>query len=279
MLYSVVLILFDKPDETSLVIDAILRAKDIEMYDLVVVLQEGNEEVGALVSNIRFNNLHIIRTTKNRVWSVKQAINYNVYAGMKFAFDTLGSKGAVLIEDDVVVAYDAIHFVKYILERYKDDSSFFGVNLFSREPCNLENKFSYGKYRYGLGKGWAINDKIWRYMQTFWNGQENQHWDALIETRAKRNYVIMPYCSRVLDIGWNNGCHTPNDKNNEYYTTLKDSFVDTNELTLKKYVYDNELDFSWREDCVKYNENQYLKYYLIDMKIRIVHWLKNSVLG
>jgi hypothetical protein len=188
-------------------------------------------------------------------------INKNRIIGLDYCFDILGVDYVVAIEDDVLCGYDALVFCQTMIECYRDDVHFRGVNLGSKEVYSEAYRFEYGLFRYGLfGQGSAVTKQTWAKIKqlNILSTLTEQGFDFLVEYYYKTGFVIMPRCSRYIDIGWN-GTHAPNDPNHQYYQALKASWVGLKAFSLIEYRL-SSFQFNWRTDCIKYRSFQNLRY-------------------
>ena len=184
--------------------------------------------------------------------SVAYKINHNVRTGLQLAFDVRQSDHALLVEDDVLLGYDCLVFSQSMHEKYDHMDRFRGVNAFSKEPLSKDRFFSYGTFRYGIGQGWSISAKIWQQLKPFWPSGSMQHFDALVEPWFRNGFVVMPYCSRSCNIGFGGSAHSPMDESDEYYVTMRASWVGNDPFKLQPYVLNNELAYTWRADCITF---------------------------
>jgi hypothetical protein len=265
----VVLIVFNRPDKTKKTLDALRKVYLIEKFNLIVIRQEGSDEVKQLIDAVVWidKTHHVINYTSER--SVKYRINNNVRTGLELAFANRECEYVVVVEDDILLGYDFFHFCDVMHARYADDLKFRAINAFSKEPCRSDMLWSYGKFRYGIGKGWSISHFAWQTLQKYWKPDVDQHFDYLIEEWVHEGFVLMPHCSRSLDIGWGEGSsHGPNDEFDEHYVAMRKSWVGVDPFPLKDYHCVDDLPFSWRSDCVRYQNsvNQLSKLYRLKIK-------------
>ncbi|PRY98668.1 GNT-I family protein [Jezberella montanilacus] len=253
---TVVLIVYNRADKTQQTLEALKRAKTVDQCNLLVVQQIGSEEVTKLVNDISWIETTHHLTQYPECTSVKYRINSNVRKGLESAFAEPACEYALILEDDILLGFDFLHFCNVMHERYRDDPKFKGINAFSKEGYSESLLWSYGQFRYGVGKGWSISRKQWEAVQKYWIPGVDQHFDYLIEEWTREGFVVMPYCSRSLDIGWGEGSsHGPKDEFDEHWVAMRKSWVGSDPFPLQDYQCFEDMPFSWRSDCVPYKNN------------------------
>lgn len=266
---TIILIVFNRPDKTQKMISALKKVNLIDQFNLIVIRQEGSAEVKKIIDEISWIDTthHVITYASHS--SVKYRINKNVRTGLELAFVNLACEYAVVVEDDILLGYDFFHFCDAMHVRYADDKKFRAINAFSKEPYQGDMLWSFGKFRYGIGKGWSISRLAWQTLQTYWKPGVDQHFDYLIEEWTLEGFVLMPHCSRSLDIGWGEGSsHGPKDEFDEHWVAMRKSWVGSDPFPLEDYQCVDRLPFSWRSDCVPYENNftQLSKLYRLKIK-------------
>ena len=247
---------YNREKETKSSLYHLSKCYNISDYTLVVVRQEGDSEVAKLISSISFITTHHL-VTKFRVNSYS-SINQNVHLGLSFCFDTLNSDHVLILEDDILVSPDILIYTNELTKKYLMRSDFRAVNCFSSEKFNLEKIGEYGYFNYGIGQGWCITKYTWKSLKLFWTGNENMHFDALIEPYIKTGFVCMPSCSRIKNIGWGSlSSHSSQNKNDEFYVKLETSFVNDSHNFNFGYYVNKKMKYTWREDCLRYNGTKF----------------------
>jgi hypothetical protein len=266
---TITLIVFNRPAKTQETLDALRKVFLIDQFNLVVIRQEGSAEVKQIIDAISWIDAthHVINYASQS--SVKYRINNNVRTGLELTFANPECEYAVVVEDDILLGYDFFHFCNVMHARYASDKKFRAINAFSREPNQSSMLWSYGKFRYGIGKGWSLSRSAWESLAKYWKPGVDQHFDYLIEEWALEGFVLMPHCSRSLDIGWGEGSsHGPKDEFDEHWVAMRKSWVGSDPFPLEDYQCVEHLPFSWRSDCLpfKNNFNQLSKLYRLKIK-------------
>jgi hypothetical protein len=248
---AIVLVAYNRPEELRRVISAIRNSQREDINELLIALQLGNAEVEEICRKIDWIKTRIIVSNPN-FDSIKKRINYNVFQGIASAFQNSLNEWIVLIEDDILVANDFFRFIATMMNSFASEKRFFGVNGFSGIPSQKVSPSEFGTYRYGFGWGWAINRRIWNYLNNYWNGNEDFHWDGLIEPIVKTGFVVMPLRSRILNIGFNErASHTfkVDGSSDVQESKLQESFMSN--FFSGQYV-ERTQDLNWRRDCRRY---------------------------
>jgi hypothetical protein len=274
---TIILIVFNRPDKTKQTLVALKNINKIEQFNLIVIRQEGSEEVKRLIDDISWAHVTHHVTKFDKESSVKYRINFNVRSGIASAFENIHCNYVVVLEDDILLGYDFLHFCDVMHERYAEDPKFRAINAFSKEPHKKIMLWSYGKFRYGVGKGWSISRDSWQKLENYWELGIDEHFDYLIEGWTREGFVIMPHCSRSLDIGWGeDSSHGPKDEFHEHWVAMRGSWVGCDTFPIEEYKEVDRLPFSWREDCVPYEESftQLLELLKVKSKILFRKFLK-----
>jgi hypothetical protein len=233
------------------VIESIRKQDDLDSLNVCFIVQDDFPKVHELVEELKINNKTIICTSYPKHKSPKACINSNVYFGLEFAFKNRKSPYTIVLEDDTVIALDALRFFREVLNQHELNQSFRGINAFSslqRDYSVEEFNQNYIKGNFGLGWGWCINKDQFEELSRFWNGSEDEHWDALIEPYLRTGYVINPLRSRVLNIGLD-GSGSHSSKSDELFLKMSLSF-NSEEFECAEY---SELESRqpkefWRDD-------------------------------
>jgi len=272
----IILIAFKRAEKTKKVLKAIRSLKVIEEFQLLVVRQDGSDQVKAIVDDI--NWIHVIHyvTSYPETRTPKFCINENIRFGLTKSFELHDASYVVVVEDDIILGYDFLEFCNQMHERYHGNKSFRAVNAFSKEEYSVAKLFNYGTFRFGIGWGWSINADIWYRLKKYWPPQLDEHFDSLIEPWIKGGFVVMPMCSRCDNIGWGDGNHSPTDQEDQIYTSLSKSFVGILEFNTKEFEISNTCQYTWREDCERYKKFNFY-YWLKYTRYRVQHILKKKL--
>jgi hypothetical protein len=263
---AILIATYNKINELKKVLDCLAVCPLFQTHQVVIVYHTEVAETAIFLTRLKLANCTLIPVDGSGR-SKLENINRNRIIGLDYCFERLGLEYVVAIEDDVLCGYDTLVFCQKMIETFRDDVNFRGVNLGSKEVFNEDGRSEYGLFRYGLfGQGGAVTRQTWNQIKRLkiLSCIVDQGFDFLVEDYYKTGFVIMPRCSRYVDIGWN-GTHSPKDPNHHYYTSLKASWVGTTAFPLPNYRL-SSFQFNWRVDCIKYKRFQNL-YYIIKFAI------------
>ena len=256
------------------------RCKNYYAFKKVLVLQDAKKEIINKINKID-KKIIIIKTSYTSNYSIYSKVNNNTMKGFNFCFNKLASNYVVFLEDDIIVGYDFLCFCDYIIKKYQKIKNFFAFNGFSKEH-QANNKFSYSKFIYGIGKGWAIPKRSFLMIKDHFNKILNpdckRFFDVELELFIKKKFfVIMPYRSRTLESSSNGINFKKEFRYSQFYKDWQKSFVGTYFFPIKQYNYVKNFDYFWRNDCLSFNKLNKLKsIYFYDVK-KIYFFIKTSL--
>jgi hypothetical protein len=280
---TIILVVYNRPKETILTLQALKALHSIDKFSLLVIRQDGCDKVAEIINSIDWIPCTHKVTTLPHDKSVAYKINHNVRTGLHIAFEDLKSDYVIVVEDDVLLGYDFLFFCEQIHKRYEFQPKFRGINAFSKEPFLEQNLFLYGTFRYGVGQGWSINRQVWNQIKLFWLPASNQHFDALVEPWFRYGFVVMPYCSRSCNIGFGGSAHSPISEFDDYYVSMRKSWVGKKDFKLNTYVQINDLKYTWRNDCTPFvhydllEEFKFVKWKLKNLCKKIIAQLRLNI--
>lgn len=193
--------------------------------------------------------------------SIEQLINRHRMVAYELGFEVLQADACLVLEDDVLLAPDALVFSKTMFLRYRNVRAFRAVNLGSLEvgPAALPN--TYSLLRYGLHGQAALlprgayESRAFRAV-TDWN--HGGHWDALLDDFMKSGFVVTPNRSRYRDIGVV-GSHMSADEDGAYFQGLEASYVGNDASSVTEYTRE-DLSHSWRRDVRVFRRRDSMRY-------------------
>lgn len=252
----IVLICYFRPSETKKTLECLRKLYKINEYELVVVRQEGDdpdcEKVKQLIDDIDWMPLHHLTTSYSNNETVRIKVNNNTFKGLNYAFENCNADLSILIEDDICLGYDALHFFEETIKKHNKDPFFKAVNAISYKCFEKGNLYDYGKFRFGLRKGVGISRKKWfSFFKRKWPYTEDIFYDSFLETGLKMGYVIMPYCARSNDIGWGEKAMNAKKKVN-LFEKNKISWVGTKSFEIAPFKLNRAFVHDFRKDCKRY---------------------------
>jgi hypothetical protein len=229
------------------------NCKFVDQFNIVLLFHQEHPKAFEVINLYHFKHRHIISVDGLHKTPLEN-MNNNRLVLLKYCFENLASKYVISIEDDVLLAYDSLSFSDFIINKYAKKYFFRGINLGSMEPKNTTDNNSYGLFRYGLsGQGGVITIRMWKKIINL-NLLKNlsvEGFDSMVEAYWKTGFVVAPYASRYIDIGWR-GTHAPKDSSNWYYKKLRKSWLGPSKNYIKQYI-KRDRQYLWRSDCIKYN--------------------------
>ena len=109
-----------------------MRISTIQDCNIIIVQQDINQKFDNLFKKIKHNKVYIIKKKHPKKYNPNRKMILNGVKGFKFIFESLKSDICFYVEDDIALSGDAIKFGSSIIEKYKYDDNFFGVNFFSK---------------------------------------------------------------------------------------------------------------------------------------------------
>ena len=123
----ITMVLYNRPDYTKAVLDALRRCDGVDEYLILPHIEPGNEEVLALAKGIDF------AATKITVNQEKLGIGRNTYLAWEHGLSE--ADFIVHVEDDTVPARDCLRFMEHCREAYQHDQEIFNVASYHRGAC------------------------------------------------------------------------------------------------------------------------------------------------
>jgi hypothetical protein len=270
---SIVITTFNRLEEFSACLEHLRRCSKLSEFNLIIVYHKEYSQSLAKINEFDHKFKYVFAVDGSGKTAI-QNMNHNRIVAMRFAFEDLNSKYVVAIEDDVLLGYDALTFSDVLIKRYCKDKNFRSVNLGYRQSKDSVELNTYGIFRYGLfGQGAAISKNVWNRVNhlNLLADSDRIGFDSLVEAFWKTGFIIVPYASRYIDIGFN-GTHAPKDSQDSYYSELQDSWVGIAPFLINDYKY-VRAKYLWREDCVNYKKSHNLLYKLKYFKDKFTRFL------
>jgi len=255
MLNKPVIVVFCHSRATMLdkCLDSINSANKRQHWKLVLVHQIGFNAVQNVVHK-NLSKIDILVTVKPNYDFPLGNINYNRILGTSICFDQLGAKYLLSIEEDNLISKDALNFISFACEKYKDNKFFRGVNLGSIEFGNSISKEGYSLLRSGLyGSAGVITKQTWDKIKKkglfrFDLNNKQKAWDSQIEFYLKTGFMVTPNRSRNLDLGAG-GAFAPKSITDPYFQKIAKSWYKSRssaEINYRRI----QIKHSWRKDVI-----------------------------
>lgn len=255
---------FNRDDILKNAIISLTKANKYDEYNKLIIYQDCTDEQKDMIYQID-PDIKIIKTSYSKNTPLYQKVSQNIYYGFQETFEKLNSSFSIHIEDDILVTKNIFNFYEQILKTYSSDKSFFAVNGMSKELFDPKFANNYSKFIWGICKCWGIPKNRWLLLKKIWadfyslKKNINQPHDGPIEIYIKKNikYVIMPHQSLILE-QLSNGLNSIEDPNYPGFKEWKNSFDSIK--THNEYIYNKNMPYSWRPDCIKYSVKNILTY-------------------
>ena len=241
-------------------VQSVLNAKNSNSWKKVLIHQQEFDSVKTVVDKY-LKKFDLVITLKPISDVPLENINYNRVLGTQICFDKFNSNLVLGIEEDTMIGFDSLIFIETMYNMYKNDRSFRGINLGSREPLSERNKFTYSLIRFGLqAQAGVLTRRTWGkvYPHKILNMKTLEGWDSKIEFTLKSGFMVTPNASRMLDQGWG-GTHVPKNPLDPYFTGIKNSWVGRKSFKIKRYHLQPP-EMIWRPDSVPYKKRYSIFY-------------------
>ena len=162
----VLLIVFNRPDQTAKVFNALRKVKPKRIYlsaDGPRLCRFGETEKCEAVLNI-FSAPDWPCEVHRKVHSTNIGCDANVLSGVNWFFEN--EEFGVVLEDDCVPNESFFRFCDKLLERYRNDNRIMWINGFNNGYCSEDVSSSYFYSSYALSSGWASWRRAWSYFRS-----------------------------------------------------------------------------------------------------------------
>ena len=160
----VLLIVFNRPNTTQGVFDAIKKAKPRKLYIAADAPRVGNsqDEKGCVSVREIVKQVDWDCDVHYRFADVNQGCGPGPYNAISWAFEK--EDRLIILEDDCVPALPFFNYCNELLERYKDDTRIWLIsgNQYNEEAVATPHSYFFS--RYGHSWGWATWKRCWDQM-------------------------------------------------------------------------------------------------------------------
>ncbi len=194
----ITLVLYNRPDYTRKVLQALRHCDGIGDYLLLPHIEPGNDEVLAAVEAVDFARVKITLNPK------RLGTGRNTWLAWQHGFSK--ADFIVHIEDDTVPARDCLAFMEHCRRAYRDDQEVFSVSAYNRDRCPRDRYYALARrspYTCWLVGLWRDR---WNWIKDKWDPNPAQY--ACNITAQLRNYdlkEVHPVLSRSQNIGAKGG--------------------------------------------------------------------------
>lgn len=145
---------------------------------------------------------------------IKLGCNYNVKSVLELAWEDKPDF-VLMIEDDIIISDDALKYIEWAAEKYKDDPSVRTVGLWGHDsqPSLPIPQKDYGKamrQNYFTCWGWGTWRDRWNEMNKNWTTGDDSHdtsWDVIVSSHLGDRVEVLPAISRAYNCGEHGGTH------------------------------------------------------------------------
>lgn len=204
---AVLFLVFNRPDTTAQVFEAIRSARPPRLYVAADGPREGREGEAERVAKVR---------------QIATAVDWPCEINTLFRDNNLGCKHAVssaitwffqheeqgiILEDDCLPHPDFFHFCEENLNHYKDNSRIMAITGVNFQNGQVRGKASYYFSKYNHVWGWATWRRAWSTYDremTFWpTWKQSESWSNLHAKKVERRYW-----TKLFDQTFNNKIDT-----------------------------------------------------------------------
>jgi GNT-I family len=208
---TIVMTTWRRPEYTKRVFSAINECIGIEKYN-IAVFAEPDANVVEVANNWKPNckkyNLHV---NPQRL-----GCGPNIYQALESGFKT--DDYVIMVEDDIVLAKDALLYFEHCKQEYKNDNSVFTVCGYAKNKPDRNLNHTIQKVSWFTPWGWATWSNRWQEMQASKDKLSNikpeeLSWDIVTNHQIRnKRFQIEPFLSRTQNIGAELGAYCPSKK-------------------------------------------------------------------
>jgi hypothetical protein len=205
---------YNRPEYSRRSLAAILGAKGYsrKKYNIFCSIDcdengEINEDVYSVYSSIEY-------PMSIRASMEKLGCNKNVRSALDIAWED-NPDFVLMIEDDVVISDDALQYIEWAAEKYKNDQSVRTIGLWGYEnkpevPVSLKNAGKVKRQNFFTCWGWGTWSDRWSEIKENWTTGNDSHdtsWDVVMSQNLGDRVEILPAISRAYNCGDDFGTH------------------------------------------------------------------------
>jgi hypothetical protein len=188
------------------VLEGLAACDGIDAYKTLLHIDPGYTAVEDLARHFPLRNKEVIVNPHS------YGCNGNVFAACAHAFSL--TDYAVIIEDDIVPARDALRFFEHVGDGYKADPKCFGACAYHREDASPDHYHALLRnYSCFTPWGWSTWRDRWDQMARAWPfGDGDMSWDCVISKQVLgERYQVHPRLARTQNIGAKGGAFCPSE--------------------------------------------------------------------
>ncbi len=221
----ITLSLFNRPGYTSQVLQYLRKCKGIAEYVIIPVIDnDRNSDNQFDMTGILWQFVNTgLRIDKPRYHESSVGCNANIYTCLNIGF--MVTDFLIHLEDDILLAPDALEYFEWASAKYKDDQDVFTVDAYNNNRDNTLYPYKVHRAKSFKPWGWATWIDRWEGIKKEWqfgfearfkDGErvfEGGGWDVCMKKllRGDRSRIY-PEMARCINIGAKNGAHTPSEE-------------------------------------------------------------------
>ncbi len=225
----ITLSLFNRPQYTVKVLTALAACKGVDQYTIVPVIDQmrnsNNQQVMREILIEFFKNTPL-KIDSPRFHQEPVGCNNNIYTCLNTGF--LFTDFVIHLEDDILLAPDALEYFEWANTTYRDNKSVFTVDVYNNEALTVDEvkTHSHTVCRAQSFKpwGWATWIDRWENIKEHWQFGfeprtidgvkfEGGGWDVAMKKALRKDRLrIYPKLARSYNIGAQQGAHTPSEE-------------------------------------------------------------------
>lgn len=146
----------------------------------------------------------------------KHGCNYTIKKALDLAWED-NPDFVLMVEDDIIISDDALMYIEWASEKYKDDNSVRTIGLWGHDNgFSLDMQLTEKEHgmvmrqNYFTCWGWGTWANRWEEMSETWTTGNDSHdtsWDVIVSSHLGDRVEILPSISRAYNCGENNGTH------------------------------------------------------------------------
>lgn len=194
--------LFNRPQYLRKVLAALSQCVGVERYHIIFCIEPGCPEVEALARGVRFAATRIVVNPEVLSCPV------NVFQALSLAF--LDTDYNIHLEDDLLLAKDALLFFEYCRERYAGDPRVLSVTAYNHQPSPSSHWHRLAFRPWYTPWAWATWRDRFEGLKDQWDfSYQHGNWDHNINSRLRGERMeVYPILARAQNIGLE-GVHVP----------------------------------------------------------------------
>lgn len=198
---------FDRPDYTKRSLAALRRCHRVADWVFLPHVEPGSREVREMIQAVDF-----IRTEP--VFNATRfGVNNNTALAIIHGINRAGPRGFVLhVEDDILLAPDALDYFAWAANTYRDDQAIFSVTAYNRnDTVSRQDWYTVGRRKWFHAWGWGTWPDRWPVLRRLLalKSEQNLTWDCYVNAGVEHYDLreIYPALSRCQNIGLRSSVH------------------------------------------------------------------------